>query len=130
LTAPKAGPIETAVRPLICLTATLFTAVAALAVEPATPDLAKLQHMTARFVPVEIKVDVAQLPANERIIGAARSPARGTPCEDSASRDARADPRSGTRERFVGVASPITKTSRFPLPPAAASHRLVSTGKI
>jgi hypothetical protein len=42
---------------------------AAFAAEPAStlPDLPQLQKMTARFAPVEIKVDVSVLPANERL---------------------------------------------------------------
>jgi hypothetical protein len=37
------------------------------AAEPATPDLAQLQAMSARFEPVEIKVDTSKLPPNERL---------------------------------------------------------------
>lgn len=36
--------------------------------QPAAPDLAQLQAMTARFVPVDIKVDLSSLPANERLV--------------------------------------------------------------
>ena len=35
--------------------------------ESTLPDLQQLQKMTARFAPVEIKVDVSALPANERL---------------------------------------------------------------
>jgi hypothetical protein len=35
--------------------------------ESALPDLQQLQKLTARFAPVEIKVDVSALPANERL---------------------------------------------------------------
>lgn len=53
------------------------SATAAAAAEPGMPDEAKLQQMTRRFAPVDIKVDTSYLPANERLalskmIGAAR----------------------------------------------------------
>jgi hypothetical protein len=35
--------------------------------ETAAPDLAELQRMTARFVPVDINVDASKLPPNERL---------------------------------------------------------------
>jgi hypothetical protein len=40
---------------------------AAWAAEPGLPDAAELQRMTGRFVPVDIGVNVAALPANERL---------------------------------------------------------------
>jgi hypothetical protein len=46
------------------VTTTCFCAAAA---ETAAPDLAALQAMTARFVPVEIKVDLSRLPESEQV---------------------------------------------------------------
>lgn len=45
----------------------LFSLRSVSAAEPAIPDEAQLRAMTARFVPVELKVDTTHLPANERL---------------------------------------------------------------
>jgi len=45
----------------------LFCAANLNAADPAAPDLAKLEQMTRRFAPVDIKVDTSQLPSNERL---------------------------------------------------------------
>jgi hypothetical protein len=45
----------------------LLSSAAATAAEPGLPDVAQLQEMTRRFVPVDIKVDTSQLPANEQL---------------------------------------------------------------
>ncbi len=52
----------------IPLTSVLLLAapVLGLAAEPPLPDEAALRAMTARFAPVEVKVDLSALPANER----------------------------------------------------------------
>lgn len=44
----------------------MLSVAGARAAEPLVADLAALQTMAARFVPVEIRVDVSHLPANER----------------------------------------------------------------
>src|SRR5258708_5035063 len=52
---------------ILSLGASLLFPMRMAAAEAALPDLAELQKMTARFVPVEIKVDVSKLPPNEGI---------------------------------------------------------------
>jgi hypothetical protein len=56
-------------RPLLSLLTAVLLAGAAQAEQPATtaaPDAAQLQRMTARFAPVDLKVDVSKLPEHER----------------------------------------------------------------
>lgn len=70
LTRARRGEIEAGMRLLVTvLSATLvLSAVAAPGSETApTPGVAELQRMTARFAPVDIGVDTAALPANERL---------------------------------------------------------------
>jgi hypothetical protein len=45
----------------------LTTVTALVAAKDPAPDLAELQRMTARFAPVEIRVDTSKLPANEQL---------------------------------------------------------------
>src|SRR4051812_42192363 len=45
----------------------MSTGLASRAAENPAPDLARLQAMTARFVPVDITVDTSKLPPNERV---------------------------------------------------------------
>lgn len=54
-------------RLLVACAAAALTFTPLRAEEAATPDLAELQRMTARFVPVDIGVDASKLPANERL---------------------------------------------------------------
>jgi len=56
-------------RSLLSLLVAVLFATAARAEQPAAaaiPDAAQLQRMTARFVPVDLKVDVSKLPENEQ----------------------------------------------------------------
>ncbi len=54
-------------RYLLSLLTTVLLAGAARAAEPASiPSAAELQRMTARFAPVDLKVDVSKLPDNEK----------------------------------------------------------------
>jgi hypothetical protein len=52
------------VRSTLFLALALFVAASASA--SAVPDLAQLEQMTARFAPVDVRVDVSKLPDNER----------------------------------------------------------------
>lgn len=51
----------------IASTFLLVSGLSAFAADPAIPDETQLRAMTARFVPVELKVEVSHLPANERL---------------------------------------------------------------
>jgi hypothetical protein len=53
--------------PILLSAAALTTCLWAAPAEPAAPDLAALQTMTARFVPVEITVDLSRLPESEQV---------------------------------------------------------------
>ena len=54
-------------RYLLSLLTPVLLASAAQAAEPAAlPNAAELQRQTARFAPVDLKVDVSKLPDNEK----------------------------------------------------------------
>ncbi len=50
----------------VATAALVWSTFRAQAAEPAAPDLAQLQAMTARFVPVDVSADLAALPPNEQ----------------------------------------------------------------
>src|SRR5437762_2498899 len=58
-------------RPLVALLALTFVRIAATGAESSSaapaPNLEALRAMTARFVPVDVRVDTSKLPANERV---------------------------------------------------------------
>ena len=56
--------------------AALGLALAAVGDAPAPPGVAELQTMTARFAPVDVRVDLSALPANERAALACADPRR------------------------------------------------------
>jgi hypothetical protein len=52
---------------IVSLTAAMAALTGRAGIDAALPDEARLRTMTARFVPVEVKVDTSALPANEKL---------------------------------------------------------------